>query len=73
MTITFTKTHNEIVAELDAALNEEADGIDNHELINELQSSLNAIDVDIEQDYLKQKSTWDILEKEKPKKQFIKL
>ena len=75
VTITFTKnnkihednTRNEIVAELDAALNEEADGIDNHELINELQSSLNAIDIDIEQDYLKQKSTWDILEKEKPK------
>ena len=81
VTITFTKnnkihednTRNEIVAELDAALSEEADGIDNHELINELQSSLNVIDVDIEQEYLKHKSTWDILEKEKAKGQFIKL
>ena len=71
VTISFTKnnkicednTRNEIVAELDAALNEEADGIDNQELINELQSSLNAIDFEIEQDYLKH-----ILEKEKPKK-----
>ena len=81
VTINFTKnnrieennTRNEVIAELDAALNEEAEGIDNHDLIKELQSSLNAIDFDIEQEYLKHKATWDILEKEKPKKQFIKL
>merc|ERR1712215_380326 len=31
-------TRNEVVSELDAALNEEANGIDNHELIQELQN-----------------------------------
>ena len=80
-TINFTKnnkikendTRNEVVSELDAALNEEANGIDNHELIQELQNSLNAIDIEKEQDYLKNKTSWDILEREKPKKQFIKL
>ena len=71
--IEYDNTWNEIVAELDSALNEEADGADNHELIIELQSSLNAIDIDIEQEYLAHKASWDILEKEKPKKQFIKL
>merc|ERR1712215_6392 len=45
-TINFTKnnkieendTRNEVVSELDDALNEEANGIDNHELIQELQN-----------------------------------
>ena len=60
-------TRNEIVAELDSALNEEADGTDNHELIMELQSSLNAIDFDIEQEYLAHKASWDILDKENQK------
>ena len=71
--IEYDNTRNEIVAELDSALNKEADGADNHELISKLQSSLNAIDIDIEQEYLTHKVSWDILEKEKPKKQFIKL
>ena len=68
-----TITCNEIVAELDSALNEEADGADNNELITELQRSLNAIDIDIEQECLAYKASWDILEKEKPKNFFIKL
>ena len=50
-------TRNKIVAELDSALNKEAEGTDNHELITELQSSLNAIDIDIEQEYLAQKAS----------------
>merc|ERR1711867_50157 len=80
-TINFTKknkieennTRNELVSELDEALNDEANGIDNHELIQELQNSLSAIDVEKEKEYLKNKTSWDILEREKPKKQFIKL
>ena len=80
-TINFTKknkieennTRNELVSELDEALNDEANGIDNHELIQELQNSLSAIDIEKEQEYLKNKTSWDILEREKPKKQFIKL
>merc|ERR1712215_102392 len=68
-TINFTKknkieennTRNELVSELDEALNDEANGIDNHELIQELQNSLSAIDVEKEQEYLKNKTSWDIL------------
>merc|ERR1712236_84426 len=60
-TINFTKnnkieennTRNEVVSELDEALNDEANGIDNHELIQELQNSLNAIDVEKEKEYVK--------------------
>ena len=61
--IEYDNTRNEIVAELDSALNEEAEGADNHDLILELQSSLNSIDIDLEQEYLAHKSSWDILEK----------
>merc|ERR1712215_141662 len=75
-TINFTKnnkieennTRSEVVSKLDAALNEEANGIDNHELLQELQNSLNAIDIEKEREYLKNKTSWDIVEREKPKK-----
>ena len=39
--IEYDNTRNEIVAELDSALNEEADGADNHELITSEQAKCN--------------------------------
>ena len=45
--IEYDNTRNEIVAELGSALNEEAEGADNHNLILKLQSSLNSIDIDL--------------------------
>ena len=66
-------TRNELISELDLALNKQAEVSDNHELISQLQSSLNSIDIDIERDFLAHKASWDILEKEKPRKEFINL
>ena len=45
----------------------------NLEEIEELQSELNSIDAKKEREFLSLKSSWDILEKEKSRREFIKL
>ena len=63
----------EIVEELDKLLDNNDNDAQNIEAIEELQSELNNIDAQKERDFLSLKSSWDILEKEKSRREFIKL
>ena len=63
----------EIVEELDNLLDKNDNDAQNLEGIEELQRELNSIDAKKEMDFLSLKSSWDILEKEKSRREFIKL
>ena len=63
----------EIVEELDKLLDKNDNDAQNIEAIEELQSELNGIDAKKEREFLSLKSSWDILEKEKNRREFIKL
>ena len=71
-----TKINNdrqEIVEQLDNLLDNNDNDDQNLEVIKDLQNELNNIDVQKERDFLSNKNSWDILEKEKSRKEFIKL
>ena len=73
---TLTKIHKErqeIVTELDKLLDLNANHSQNLEAIGELQSELQSLDAKKERYFLYLKSSWDILEKEKSRREFIKL
>ena len=67
------KDRQEIVEELDKLLDKNDNDAQNLEAIEELQSELNSIDAKKEREFLSLKSSWDILEKEKSRREFIKL
>ena len=66
-------TRQDIVNELDELLDHNADDDKTLEEIGELQNSLHSIDIAKEREYLSLKESWDILEKEKSRKESIKL
>ena len=61
----------EIVEELDKLLDNNNNDAQNIEAIEELQSELNNIDAQKERDFLSLKSSWDILEKEKSRRELF--
>merc|ERR1712105_244363 len=63
----------EVVEQLDNILDNNDDNDQNLEVIKDLQNELDAIDVQRDRDFLSNKNSWDILEKEKNRKAFIKL
>ena len=63
----------EVVEQLDNILDNNEDNDQNLEVIKDLQNELDAIDVQKDRDFLSNKNSWDILEKEKNRKAFIKL
>merc|ERR1712215_164248 len=63
----------EVVEQLDNILDNNEDNDQDMEVIKDLQNELDAIDVQKERDFLSNKNSWDILEKEKNRKAFIKL
>merc|ERR1711888_412892 len=80
-TISYMKTirikinndRQEIVEQLDDILDNNENNDPDLEVIQNLQNELDAIDVQKERDFLSNKNSWDILEKEKNRKAFIKL
>ena len=80
-TISYMKTirnkinndRQEIVEQLDTLLDSNENDDQDLEVIKDLQNELNNIDVQKERDFLSNKNSWDILEKEKNRKEFIKL
>merc|ERR1711936_1174768 len=76
MKTTRIKTNNErqeIIDQLDDILDNNENNDPDLEVIKNLQNELDAIDVQKERDFLSNKNSWDILEKEKNRKAFIKL
>ena len=81
VTISFMKTtrnrlnndRQEIVQQLDNILDNNENNDQDLEVIKDLQNELNTIDDQKERDFLSNKNSWDILEKEKNRKDFIKL
>merc|ERR1711936_422383 len=63
----------EVVEQLDNILDNNDDNDQNLEVIEDLQNELDVIDVQRDRDFLSNKNSWDILEKEKNRKAFIKL
>merc|ERR1712055_529595 len=57
----------EVVEQLDNILDNNDDNDQNLEVIKDLQNELDAIDVQRDRDFLSNKNSWDILEKEKKK------
>merc|ERR1712239_18310 len=80
-TISYMKTtrnkinndRKEIIDQLDNLLDNNENNDQDLEVIKDLQNELNTIDVQKERDFLSNKNSWDILEKEKNRKEFIKL
>ena len=80
-TISYMKTirnkinndRQEIVEQLDTLLDNNENDDQDIEVIKNLQDELNTIDVQKARDFLSNKNSWDILEKEKNRKEFIKL
>merc|ERR1712055_101296 len=63
----------EVVEQLDNILDNNGDNDQDLEVIKDLQNELDEIDVQRDRDFLANKNSWDILEKEKNRKAFIKL
>merc|ERR1712055_693834 len=80
-TISYMKTtrnkinndRQEIIDQLDNILDNNENNDQDLEVIKDLQDDLNTIDDQKERDFLSNKNSWDILEKEKNRKDFIKL
>merc|ERR1711936_664341 len=71
--IKINNKRQEVVEQLDNILDNNEDNDQNLEVIKDLQNELDAIDVQRDRDFLSNKNSWDILEKEKNRKAFIKL
>merc|ERR1711947_36971 len=63
----------EVVEQPGNILDNNEDNDQNLEVIKDLQNELDEIDVQRDRDFLANKNSWDILEKEKNRKAFIKL
>ena len=71
--IKINNKRQEVVEQLDNILDNNDDNDQDLEVIKDLQNELDEIDVQKDRDFLSNKNSWDILEKEKNRKAFIKL